>query len=510
MKTINTYSLQYYLITTLIGGLIALIWLVIIPSDAENGVIFGFSTFRLILFAIKLVLLLAVAIITRKALKDFKWSTTFGMRIETISQSDGNLTTVTVLSLSGFLYGVYFIFTAFTTTDLFIQGYFTRLAPFMLWFTFICGQTLIFFFQGKGILKQYLRSHGIAVLVLLFILTGGLAMHSYLWELHPEDWDTHTMFNRDGKFDLEEQDIFAIFNEGKRLQQGINPYERSLDINANIEWNQIFATYLPVSYTLAWFTQEIGLDDFTQWVELWQVLFLIANLGITYLLFYIPYHRYDNLIFAVVASIFWLFNRWTLHMTMIYHIDFIAIFFMLLSLITWPKRKIISLLAFGISLSVKHIAMFMIPLYVIWIWQSVENKSIKQFLQLNLVLGSIPLIVSAPFLVWNAKGFVKSIFVSATRISESHFGAPAIDTLLGLSGIPAKLPMLLMMALIFLAAWFKKIRHNTAAFLILLIFVDFNSVLFRQYMTWAFPIIPLVICENLLSTHETSETSDQN
>ena len=267
MKTTKQYTLQNYLLTSLIGGLIALAWLVFTPSDSENGVIFGFSTFRLILLAVNLLLLLMVAIITSKAFTDSERATKYGQRIDLIFQSDGNLTTVAVLALSGFLYGAYFIFTAFTTTDLFIQGYFTRLAPFMFWFTIICAQTLIFTFQDKGVLKQYLRSHGIAVVVLFIILISGLAMHSYLWELQPEDWDTHTMFNRDGKFDLEEQDIFAIFNEGDRLQKGINPYQRSLDFDESIEWNRIFATYLPVSYTLAWFTQEIGLEDFIQWLE---------------------------------------------------------------------------------------------------------------------------------------------------------------------------------------------------------------------------------------------------
>jgi len=505
MKSTNKYSLQTYLLASLIAGLIAQLWLIFIPSDPENGIFFGFSTFRLILLAIMIVMLLGLAIITWKAFKDPIWSAKTELRIESVIQSDGNLTTGFILSLSGFFYGAYFIITANTTTDLFIKGYFTRLAPFMFWFTIICGQTLVFIFHDRGVRKQYFRSHGIAVLILFVILISGLAMHSYLWELQPKDWDPHSIFNQDGKFDLEKQDIKALFSDADRLQQGINPYKRVLDLDSDMAWNQGFATYLPTFYLFGSITQDIGLEDFIHWLGFWRVIFLVANLAIAYLLFFIPYHRYHSIIFAIIAALFWLFNRWTLHMTMIYQIDFIAIFFMLLSLVIWPRYKVISLLAFGFSLSVKHIAMFMIPLYVIWIWQSVENKSIKQFLQLNFVLASIPLGVSLPFLVWNAKGFVKSIFVSATRISESHFGAPAIDTLLGLSGIPAKLPMLILMALIFLAAWFKKISHYTAALFILLIFVDFNSVLFRQYLTWAFPIIPLVICETFLSTYETKK-----
>jgi len=55
--------------------------------------------------------------------------------------------------------------------------------------------------------------------------------------------------------------------------------------------------------------------------------------------------------------------------------------------------------------------------------------------------------------------------------------------------------MLAMLAIIFLAAWTKKVKIYSAAFLVLLAFIDFNSVLFRQYMTWVFPVIPLALCE---------------
>jgi uncharacterized membrane protein len=141
----------------------------------------------------------------------------------------------------------------------------------------------------------------------------------------------------------------------------------------------------------------------------------------------------------------------------------------------------------------------MIPLYIIWIWQSVEEKrSIRQFVLLTLVMASIPLAVSAPFLALNAKAFIKSIFVSATRISESHFGAPSIDTLLGLSGIPAKMPMLSLMVFTFLGAWKRKIKSFSASLLIIIIFIDFNSVLFRQYMTWVSPLMLLALCETFV------------
>ena len=114
-----------------------------------------------------------------------------------------------------------------------------------------------------------------------------------------------------------------------------------------------------------------------------------------------------------------------------------------------------------------------------------------------MVMAAIPLIFSAPFIVWNAKGFFTSVLISATRISESHFGVPGVDTLLGLSGIPAKLPMLGLMMLTFFMVWKQNTKPFVAAMLIMLIFVDFNSVLFRQYMTWVGPLFPLALSEML-------------
>ena len=182
---------------------------------------------------------------------------------------------------------------------------------------------------------------------------------------------------------------------------------------------------------------------------------------------------------------------------MIYHIDFIAIFFFILSLATWPRYKVISMVSFGFSLGVKQIAIFAFPLYLIWIWWDQDFRSLKRSAYLTGILFLVPLLYITPFLVWDAGGFIKSVLLSATRNAESHFFIPAIDALLGLSGIPAKIPMLALMAFTYALSLTRKINHYIAAFLVILIFVNFNSVLFRQYMTWVVPLIPLALCAAL-------------
>ena len=315
------------------------------------------------------------------------------------------------------------------------------------------------------------------------------------------------MFDAANKFDLEQQDIFAVFGEGDRLQHGENPYEQILSPNVDMKWNRTIATYFPVFYYLSWFSQEIGLEDYVQWLGFWRVIFLVFNLGIAYILFYVPYHRYNSLTLAIFSALFWLFSRWTLHITMIYHIEFIAIFFLLLSLTLLPKNARLSFLFFGASLAVKQIAIFMIPLYLIWAWQLSKNKeqTIKNFGTLSFLMASIPFLVSLPFLIWNLEGFVKSVLISATRVSESHFGVPSFDMLIGLSGIPAKLPMLGMMIIVFILAWKQKICYYVSALLIMIVFVDFNSVLFRQYMVWIVPLIPLAICHTIRTSTPTTD-----
>ena len=194
MKT--RFSLRKFFLITLIEGILAFIWMLLMPGDPESAMFLGFSKFRLMLLVVMIMLIAFAAVITYKAHKNSDWYERKTNRIKTFSQKDGNLTTTIVLTFSTFVYGVYFLYTAFTTTDLFIQGYFTRLSPFIFWITLICGQTLLFAFQDKGILKGYFQNHGISILVLFVILVSGMLMHTYLWDLQPEDWDINPVQSR--------------------------------------------------------------------------------------------------------------------------------------------------------------------------------------------------------------------------------------------------------------------------------------------------------------------------
>jgi uncharacterized membrane protein len=334
----------------------------------------------------------------------------------------------------------------------------------------------------------------IAMISLVIIISIAIAIHAKLWF-----YDTKA----------NDEDIYYVWVEGKRLLLGENPYNRIS--SGTIRQNSKYATYFPLFYLLSWFTQLIGWKDYSDWIYFWRHIFLFFNLGIASLIFYIFYH-YRLLGIAIFSTLFWLFNRWTLHVTLIAHIDFIPLFFLVLSLIIFRKHKYTSLLLFSISLALKQIAIFLVPLYLIWVWQAAETQRAKKsFIALGVIL-SIPLAISLPFIVLNAQGFIKSILFSATRNPGGHFNAPSLDAWItqfvpNFVGIKAKLPMLFLMSLIYLSAFQRKIRMYTSTLFIMFVFLDFNSVAFRQYMCWVVPFIPLAICDFVENNHQKPKVS---
>lgn len=164
------------------------------------------------------------------------------------------------------------------------------------------------------------------------------------------------------------------------------------------------------------------------------------------------------------------------------------------------QRIYLSLLLYSLSLALKQVAIFLLPLYLIKVWQS--SAKVKDVILALLVILLIPTIASLPFLFWDSEGFYKSILFSATRYPEGHFKSPSVDVYIedsipGFVGIKAKLPMLLMMILVYLNALKRKVGLFTNSLLIMFVFINFNSVLFRQYFCWVMPLLPLAVSDIL-------------
>ncbi|MCU0501408.1 MAG: hypothetical protein MUC51_06520 [Anaerolineae bacterium] len=315
----------------------------------------------------------------------------------------------------------------------------------------------------------------LVIACLLVILAVGAIAHIQLWDR-----------------DTKGEDVYYNWVEGSRLLNGEDPYARILA--GNMHENDKYATYFPGFYGLSALTQAAGLRDYDTWIAFWRVIFLAFDLAIAAALYLLLYPR-GRLLAACFAAAFWLFGRWTLHVTEIAHIDFIPIFLMVASLGLFRKHRWTALLLFSLSLGVKQIAIFLVPLYLIWTWQSVRQDKLKQTLLAGLVIASVPILTSLPFLAWHADGFIESLAFSATRNPVDHFSTPSLDGQMGWLGLPARLPMLVMLLAVYGLAWRRKIGIFVASLFAMSTFVDFNSVLFRQYLAWLVPLIPLVMLD---------------
>lgn len=318
----------------------------------------------------------------------------------------------------------------------------------------------------------------IIALVILIISAVGLAVH------------LHTNFS---SYNTTQEDIYSLYADGNLLVSGQNPYARIL--SGNMRENQKYPTYFPLFYLLSALTQWAGLEDFTRWLSFWRVVFLVFNLGIAAAIF-IPLYRRGQTLLAVFAGLFWLFNRWTVQVSRIAQIDFLPVFFLVGSLLLFPKRQRASLLLFSLSLAVKQIAVFLAPLYLVWVWQSSGKKPFREVIAATAVIASIPALVSLPFIFWNAEGLVRSIFFSATRNPGGFLGSGlSVDQHLGLLGVPARLPMLGLMALVYILAIQRRIGRFLSVLLTMSTFAYFSNVLFQQYLIWPIPFIPLVMLD---------------
>ncbi|MDG2304154.1 MAG: hypothetical protein P8R42_05770 [Candidatus Binatia bacterium] len=285
----------------------------------------------------------------------------------------------------------------------------------------------------------------------------------------------------------QQQDIYFSFVEGQRIVAGENPYARVLE--GDFRQNDKYATYFPLFYELSALTQWAGLRAYGDWLAFWRVIFGLFDVGITLLLFE-TCRRRGAWLLGVFAAGLWGLGRWSLFIVLIGHLDFLPIFFLLLSLLLLRERPTAAFLLYGLSLSLKQIGIFVAPLYLIWAWQLSPKKDVRGVVRAGLLIALIPIATSLPFLLWNAPGFFGSVLFSATRNARTHFSAYSVDAALGLSGPLARLPMLALLAGVYALAATRAIGVYTSCLLTFVVFVDFNTVLYTHYPAWVVPFIP--------------------
>jgi uncharacterized membrane protein len=240
------------------------------------------------------------------------------------------------------------------------------------------------------------------------------------------------------------------------------------------------------------------------------VIFLIFNLLIASALYLIPLRHRITVFFSIFAACFWLFNRWSADIAISNDYDFIPIFFLILSVTLFDRHRLLSYLLLGLSIGLKHLSIFLVPVYLIWAWKESHPRSVKPVFSAGLAILSIPLLVSLPFLIWNWRGFILSILFSVTRNPSDTFEALSMDALLGWSGLPARIFLLGMILLVYFVAWKEKVSRYLAALLFSAIIVDFNSVLYSSYFAWVIPFMILSASELLLLRKERGTLSTKS
>jgi len=270
--------------------------------------------------------------------------------------------------------------------------------------------------------------------------------------------------------------------------------------------NEKYATLFPLFYVLSAGVQMFGLHDFDLWLEFWKVIFLMAYVGTAEIIFFLPYRR-GLTVLALFGALLFILNRWSLDLIVSSDIDFIPIFLLVCSLALLPRRRALAFILYGLSLAIKQIAIFMLPIYLIWAWRASGQRLTRQFFRDVILISLIPLLCSLPFLLWNGEGFIKSILFSVTRMPDAFRSVLSLDALLDWSGILARLPMLFLLLLVYILAWQKKLKTFTLALLIMAVFSGLNSVHFSSYLAWVMPFIALAACEvaGLIKEHQMNE-----
>jgi uncharacterized membrane protein len=285
-------------------------------------------------------------------------------------------------------------------------------------------------------------------------------------------------------------DIYFVWRDGTRLATGQNPYESIL--SGNMRENRKYPTYLPLYYVLVAGAHHLGVTEYRGWMRLWRAVVLVSHVGIAVLLL-VACWRAGYPVLGLFAALFWGFNRWTLYVISVAHVDFPAILCLLASLLLFDTRRRASLVLFGLSLALKQIAVFVTPLYLIWTWRETRQTEARLGATARAAgwIALVPGLASLPFLVWNAEAFLRSVLFSATRDPESHITAQSVPAKIGLIGLPGRLPMLLLMGLVLWAAARGEVGRYLAVLLLLVTFVDFNAVFYLQYMAWLVPFLVL-------------------
>jgi hypothetical protein len=283
-------------------------------------------------------------------------------------------------------------------------------------------------------------------------------------------------------------DIEYVWREGTAILNNRNPYATA----ATVRDGDKYPSYLPLSYIVSATIQKMGFSSFESWLVIARPIILVSQvLSACFVLFYL--YKKGKLLLGILGFFLIIFHRFTLYPARVTHIDFPAISLLLLGMMLLSKRPKLGYLAISASLAIKHIAVFLIPLLLIYEWH--RTRSMKSILLACMFILIVPVITLSSFIIDSPIGTTRSILFSLSRTATGDFASPDITGMLSLEGFSARIPLFGMMLLVYITALRKEIAIYGASLAVFAIFIGFNPVLFFQYLAWIIPFIPLALAE---------------
>ncbi len=313
-------------------------------------------------------------------------------------------------------------------------------------------------------------NRAIVLTVAIAIGIATVAIH-HLWELKGFERLIHS-------------DIYNVWNEGRKLYAGTNPYTRI--IGRSLRDNDNYPTYLPFTYLFSAALQHFEIREFPDFLTIWRRINLASHLGLGLLTFYI-YNRQRKPLAGLIACSILLLGRWSAYIIDVQHLEFPAILAIVAAGHQLNRRPTLSALLFSLSLCIKHISIILLPCFLLGLLAASAGLNIRaksmRILRYCLVAFALPAALSLPFLHNSPDGFVLSMLFSASRGTSSHGIATGTEMIL----LSVDQTRLLMLGL-FVMGWIVQAKQRMniwfASTLILLIFLQFSPVVFAQYYIW--------------------------
>ncbi|RMG43437.1 MAG: hypothetical protein D6719_03800 [Candidatus Dadabacteria bacterium] len=284
-------------------------------------------------------------------------------------------------------------------------------------------------------------------------------------------------------------DIEAIWQEGDRICHLKNPYSRIHVEGSGIKKPPV---YLPGFYLgSCLISKALGINTFREWIKLWTVANTALGLILGLILFL--YGLYSGrFVPACIVLVLWTLGRWSLHSLASNQINMPALIPFALALMLYKRNQTISLLLLGLSLSIKQIAVFTAPVFVLYGLSTLKDSykdSLKKAFRRAFYIIIIPLLITLPFLVDDFSGVLLSISYSAERASDLKALRVAETT--GISPALQSMLMYFTMLLVYLDSLKGRYSLSALVSLVMLVFVTLNRVVFTQYLLWA--LLPLAV-----------------